>query len=243
MKKLIVVAHPDDETIYFSGLILSEPKTEWTVVSITDGNGDGRGEQRHKEFLRACKALKVKTALFLGFTDAPGQRLPVKLVWKKLHEVRAKHGPFSEIYTHSILGEYGHQHHQDASRITHEVFRDHKKVFSVAHNVMPDKKIQLKESHFNVKADIFWNTYRKEVERFLNFLPVTGFEGFAKVPHDEIAVIYDALVAADEKKSVSAGKLKHIRKHQWLIPFIKQGNVTGMGKLFISFYLAQSKSK
>ena len=49
--RLLVVAHPDDETIFFAGVIQSKRDLPWHLVCLTDGNADGRGKERHLELL------------------------------------------------------------------------------------------------------------------------------------------------------------------------------------------------
>ena len=44
-KRIIIVAHPDDETLKFSSVL-----NDALVVCVTDGNSLGRGCQRKREF-------------------------------------------------------------------------------------------------------------------------------------------------------------------------------------------------
>lgn len=236
MKKLVLVAHPDDETLFFSGLILSEPDTEWTVVSVTDGNGDGRGKERYKEFAKACAALGVKNAFFLNYKDAPNQRLPIEKARESLKLLIKDEGPFHSIYTHGVLGEYGHAHHQDVCFLAHQAFKKHPRIFSVAYNTHPEVTIVLGPKDFEVKTHILWDVYGKEIERFLNFLPATATEGFIRLKTPEVESIYNHLAHKKPLKTAS------IRVHKWLIPFLKKKDMTELGKTFISSYLKQSKT-
>src|SRR4051794_23596437 len=97
---LVCVAHPDDETIFFGGLLLSRRKTfgsePWVVVCATsDGNQD-----RRRQFTEACKELGVTDTHWWGFADKYDERLPIDQVVAKLKQLPPPH----EIYTHGIVG-------------------------------------------------------------------------------------------------------------------------------------------
>ena len=54
--KLMVVAHPDDETIFGGAQLLTEPNT-WQVIVITNGMG---GEEKNKDRQKnLAKAMKI----------------------------------------------------------------------------------------------------------------------------------------------------------------------------------------
>jgi len=52
---LLVVAHPDDETIFFGGTMYSLKKRGWKVIVVTDGNADGMGSTRRNQLLARAK--------------------------------------------------------------------------------------------------------------------------------------------------------------------------------------------
>src|ERR1043165_2582375 len=91
---LLVVAHPDDESIFFAGLVLQKRSHPWRVLCVTDGNADGNGAARAADFAEACKQLKVKDFAMLGFKDKFEERLPLN----ELIALLQKENP-NEIYT------------------------------------------------------------------------------------------------------------------------------------------------
>src|ERR1035438_7598997 len=106
-KALVIVAHPDDETIFFGGAILSL-RYAWDVVCLTDGDADGKGQKRAEDFKLACKRLGAKKAHILGFKDRFESRLDIDSVESQLNEFVKANGPYKVMFTHGPLGEYGH---------------------------------------------------------------------------------------------------------------------------------------
>lgn len=141
LNNLLVIAHPDDEALFFSGLLLNYKRQKWTIVCVTDANADENGAKRKKDFVKSCKLLGIEKHYFLGLPDVFNQRLPIEDIVFKLATL-FKNILFDQVYTHGILGEYGHPHHQDVSYAVHKLFFP-KKVWSVSTNAFPKKLISL----------------------------------------------------------------------------------------------------
>ena len=181
-KTLIVTAHPDDESIFFCGLIQSRNSDDFRVVCVTDGNADGHGKIRSKQFTAAMKALDVDDFKMLSYPDIYEQRLN----HKELCEDLCQFTDIKEIYTHGILGEYGHPHHQDVSYAVHRCFDKKLPIWSVAYNCYPDKEFKLTDTQYHLKTQILSNIYLAETRRFVNFIQSYWYEGFAKVDFEEV---------------------------------------------------------
>ena len=114
-KNLMVVAHPDDETIFgFAQLALSS--SHWTVVCVTNGDNP----ERRREFLQVARALGVtsriwrfKDARWAAFSEDDQQRIALRV-----QEI-CKRERIENVLTHGLGGEYGHCQH----RALHQVVR------------------------------------------------------------------------------------------------------------------------
>ena len=204
---LICVAHPDDETIFFGGLIQRRRQGRpWTVVCATS-DGD---LERKKQFESACKLLGIKEFHWWAFPDRYEQRLPIEQLSERLRSL----GSPDEIFTHGIVGEYGHPHHQDVSYAVHTAFPKHPKLYSVAYNTFPDLEIKLTKKEFETKARILTKVYGSETSRFLNVLPSTYVEGFQKLKIAEVSAVYGYLA---QDKPLSP---KTLKAHKWLEDYL-----------------------
>lgn len=209
---LLVVAHPDDEILFFGGLL--QTLKDWHVICVTDGNADGFGSQRQEQFFRACKLLKVKRAEIYKFEDKFQTRLNTYELARKL----AGLGKFKKIFTHSIVGEYGHRHHQDVSFATHQAFNKVSPIYSVAYNCFPELKISLTSKQFDMKTRILWDIYADETKRLINYLPAHSQENFLKVSYAEVESIYFCL---SQNKPLDK---KLVKAYTWLVPYLESGN-------------------
>ena len=220
---LIVTAHPDDETLFFAGLIQSKPrKRPWTVVCVTDGNADGMGQRRKKQYLKACKELGVSSSLWWEYPDIYEQRLNISSLVDKLRDLPTP----ERVFTHNVLGEYGHPHHQDVSMAVHRAFHGEVPVFSTAYNAFPDLRIHLSAAHFAIKTKILSIIYESETRRFAHLLPATSSEGFVTVSLREVEALY-AFFCLGKKP-----KLSELDVFKWYWQYMKDGSLGQMPRPF-----------
>lgn len=204
--KILICAHPDDESIFFGGLLLQHPG-QFKVVLVTDASADGRGSERMEEFKTALTTLGVSEFAMLGFPDIYEKRINHQELEDALKSELSVN--YKEVYTHNILGEYGHPHHQDVSYVVHKLFSC--PVFSTAYNSYPEKLIKLTEDEFKIKSNILTSIYGEETRRFLNLLPINSCEGFQETSMDEIENIYNYIV--NEKDLSELKKFDHLRSY------------------------------
>lgn len=191
--KLLICAHPDDETLFFGGLLLQNPG-DFKVICATDANADGRGPVRMQEFKQAMQKLQVSEFSLLGLPDIYEKRLDQNLLKQALEQELSQN--FQEVYTHNILGEYGHPHHQDVSFCVHHTFSC--PVYSTAYNGYPEKLIHLTEAEFKIKSEILTQIYDEETQRFLNLLPINATEGLQQTSLTEIDTLYNYLAKGED---------------------------------------------
>lgn len=103
----VIIAHPDDETIWAGGLIASYPGL-FTVICCSIPRTD---PIRAFKFFDACKALGAEARL-LPYVETPSEPL------KHLDQISLER--FDVVVTHNAQGEYGHLHHQQVHRFVAE---------------------------------------------------------------------------------------------------------------------------
>lgn len=119
---LVVTAHPDDETIFCGGTILSYPNWKWNIISVTMQTNTVRPQ----EFAAAMSLYKhfgvnLHSYLTLLKRDENQDLSPLEIEdWRdSLNYIRTTP---DIIFTHNLQGEYGHKHHIILNKIVHEVF-------------------------------------------------------------------------------------------------------------------------
>lgn len=120
LRATVVVAHPDDETLWCGGLILQRPDWDWFVLTLCRGEDPDRAP-RFRHVLQYLGAAGVMADLDDGPAQDPlDQALIQRTILDRLlgrsHDLVLTHGP---------LGEYTrHRRHEECSAAMVQLWRD-----------------------------------------------------------------------------------------------------------------------
>jgi len=123
-KALVIVAHPDDETIWCGGTILKHKKWDWTIISLCR-KGD---PDRAPKFARVCRALNARCAM--GDLEDEHPERPLRSPEEVKSRIAGLLGQkkfgfsFDFIFTHGENGEYGHNRHKETHAAVKEMLSE-----------------------------------------------------------------------------------------------------------------------
>jgi len=115
----VVVAHPDDETLWCGGYILAHPEFDWRIVTLCRGSDPDRAPK----FRRALEQLGAVGEM-ADLDDEPDQvPLPIEQIQETIISLLAGYS-YSLILTHGPMGEYTrHRRHEEGCRSVVELWR------------------------------------------------------------------------------------------------------------------------
>jgi len=108
----VIVAHPDDETLWAGGTILNHPTWQWFIVCLCRGND----KDRAPKFFKAMRVLGAKGIIGNLNDDQDQKPLTENKVEQAIQELLpSKH--FDLIISHNPSGEYSrHIRHEEVSK-------------------------------------------------------------------------------------------------------------------------------
>jgi len=111
-KCAVIVAHPDDETLWAGGLMLMHPEAKWTVATICRKSDMDRAPK----FFKALKKLNA-TGFMADLDDGPEQKPLNHTEVRKTIKMLLPSNRFDLIITHGPSGEYTrHLRHEETAK-------------------------------------------------------------------------------------------------------------------------------
>jgi len=121
-KCAVIVAHPDDETLWSGGTILMHPESEWTIVTLCRRSDPDRSPR----FFQVIKELNA--AGEMGDLDDGPEQNPItsRQVQHEILQILSSHR-FDLIITHGLHGEYTrHLRHEETAQAVMALWKSEK---------------------------------------------------------------------------------------------------------------------
>lgn len=146
-RALVIVAHPDDETIWMGGTLLTHPTIDWTIFSLCRSADTDRAPK----FKKVCDYYGAKSIM----TDLEDEG--IMNISQSIPEIEKRVGRhigntkvFDYIFTHGPNGEYGHPRHMGVHRVIARLLQSKKlrsrQYFYFSYGVDAHKRVYNKKS-------------------------------------------------------------------------------------------------
>jgi len=162
---LVIVAHPDDETIWMGGTILLNKDWDIKIISLCRKNDADRAPK----FSRVCQLLKAKGCMS-DLEDEKHNDISEEEIITRINQFAERE--YDYIFTHGKNGEYGHKRHVDVYKAVIRMLKEKqlicKKIFFFSYTrkgkyCYPDKNsdtfISLKNSSYSKKKNLIMEVY------------------------------------------------------------------------------------
>jgi len=118
-KALVIVAHPDDETIWMGGTIARYRNISWTILVLCRASDLDRAPK----FRKVVSYYGAKGIICdLNDTGDPKESDPADV--KKIIREKLPKKTFVVIFTHGANGEYGHPRHKGVHKAVSQMIKD-----------------------------------------------------------------------------------------------------------------------
>lgn len=170
----VIVAHPDDETLWAGGTILLYPDADWTIITMCRKSDPDRASK----FYKVLEEYNAKGAMG-DLDDGPEQTpLDLKLVQKTILELLPLE-KFDLVITHSRWGEYTrHLRHEETAKAVLDLWssdRIHTQyVWSFAYEDGEKQYLPRPEKEADLQYSLPEGIWRKKYEI------ITKFYGFGE---------------------------------------------------------------